>query len=228
MAMGFTFGFMAMDGSIGGCALTPHVKKHQSAVRPEELPGLLRAIATYDETGDKQTRLALQLLALTFVRTNELIGAEWNEFDLDHALWIIPARRMKMKTEHVVPLSRQALTILADLKELSGGSRFLLPGRNQNKSISNNTMLFALYRLGYKGKMTGHGFRAVASTILNETGFQPDVIERQLAHSERNAIRGAYNRAEYLAERKRMMQYWADHLAKLQAGAEVIPIHQIA
>jgi len=209
-------------------ALTPHIKKHQRAVRPEDLPALLRAIATYDETGDKQTRLALQLLALTFVRTNELIAAEWGEFDLDHALWIIPARRMKMKTEHVVPLSREALTILAELKELSGGSRFLFPGRNRSKPISNNTMLFALYRLGYKGKMTGHGFRAVASTILNETGFRPDVIERQLAHCERNAIRGAYNRAEYLPERKRMMQHWADHLERARAGAAVIPIHQSA
>jgi len=209
-------------------ALTPHLKKHQSAVRPEELPLLLRAIATYDETGDKQTRLALHLLAQTFVRTNELIGAEWTEFDLDYALWIIPAARMKMKTEHVVPLSRQGVTILAELKELSGGSRFVFPGRNRNKPISNNTMLFALYRLGYKGKMTGHGFRAVASTILNETGFLPDMIERQLAHCERNQVRGAYNRAEYLPERKRMMQHWADHLDKLQAGAEIIPIHQSA
>lgn len=198
-------------------ALTPHVKKHQSAVRPEDLPILLRAIATYDETGDKQTRLALQLLAKTFVRTNELIGAEWAEFDLDHALWIIPAKRMKMKAEHIVPLARQALTILAELKELSGSSRFVFAGRNRNKPISNNTMLFALYRMGYKGKMTGHGFRAVASTMLNETGFNADVIERQLAHCERNAIRGAYNRAEYISERKRMMQHWADDLDKLQA-----------
>ena len=198
-------------------ALTPHVKKHQSAVRPEELPGLLRAIATYDETGDKQTRLALQLLALTFVRTNELIGAEWDELDLEHALWIIPGRRMKMKTEHLVPLSQQALNILAELKELSGDSRFLFPGRNRNKPISNNTMLFALYRLGYKGKMTGHGFRAVASTILNETGFQPDVIERQLAHCERNKVRAAYNHAQYLPERRKMMQWWADYLDKVAA-----------
>lgn len=205
-------------------ALTPHVKKHQSAVRPEELPDLLRAIAKYDETGDKQTRLALQLLAQTFVRTNELIGAEWTEFDLDNALWIIPAGRMKMKTEHVVPLARQALAILAELKEISGGSRFVFPGRHRSKPISNNTMLFALYRLGYKGKMTGHGFRAVASTILNETGFIPDVIERQLAHCERNEVRGAYNRAEYLTERKRMMQHWADYLEGLTAGADVIPL----
>lgn len=206
-------------------ALTPHVKQHQAAVRSEELPDLLRAIAKYDEIGDKQTRLALQLLAQTFVRTNELIGAEWVEFDLDNALWIIPAGRMKMKTEHVVPLTRQALAMLAELKEISGGSRFVFPGRNRDKPISNNTMLFALYRLGYKGKMTGHGFRAVASTILNETGFNPDVIERQLAHCERNEIRGAYNRAEYLPERKRMMQHWADYLDSIEAGAKVIPLH---
>lgn len=206
-------------------ALTPHVMQHQSAVRPEELPDLLRAIAKYDETGDKQTRLALQLLAQTFVRTNELIGAEWVEFDLENALWIIPAGRMKMKTEHVVPLARQALAILAKLKEISGVSRFVFPGRNRDKPISNNTMLFALYRLGYKGKMTGHGFRAVASTILNETGFNADVIERQLAHCERNEVRGAYNRAEYLPERKRMMQQWADYLDSIEAGAKVIPLH---
>jgi integrase len=204
-------------------ALTPHVKKHQSAVRPEELPDLLRAIAAYDEIGDKQTRLALELVAKTFVRTNELIGAEWAEFDLDNALWIIPAARMKMKTEHVVPLAQQSLTILTELKTMSGASRFVFPGRNRDKPISNNTMLFALYRLGYKGKMTGHGFRAVASTILNETGFNPDVVERQLAHCERNEVRGAYNRAEYLPERKRMMQYWADHLDELVKGAKVIP-----
>jgi integrase len=205
-------------------ALTPHVKQHQAAVRPEELPDLLRAIAKYDETGDKQTRLALQLLAQTFVRTNELIGAEWDEFDLENALWVIPARRMKMKAEHIVPLARQSLAMLAELKGMSGGSRYVFPGRNRDKPISNNTM-FALYRLGYKGKMTGHGFRAVASTILNETGFKPDVIERQLAHCERNEVRGAYNRAEYLPERKRMLQHWADYLDSIEAGAKVIPLH---
>jgi integrase len=203
-------------------ALTPHKKEHQAAVRPEELPDLLRAIATYDSLGDKQTRLALQLLAQTFVRTNELIGAEWPEFDLENALWIIPAERMKMRTEHIVPLSRQAIAILQQLKEIAGGSRYVLPGRNPSKPISNNTMLFALYRLGYKGKMTGHGFRAVASTILNETGFNPDVIERQLAHCERNEVRGAYNRAEYLKERIAMMQHWADYLDGVEAGAKII------
>ncbi len=208
-------------------ALTPHVKQHQAVVRPEELPDLLKAIAKYDEIGGKQTRLALQLLAQTFVRTNELIGAEWTEFDLDQALWSIPAGRMKMKTEHLVPLSSQSLTILSELRSLAGSSRFVFPGRNSNKPISNNTMLFALYRLGYKGRMTGHGFRAVASTILNETGnFKPDVIERQLAHCERNEVRGAYNRAEYLPARKRMMQYWGDYLDKLNACADVIPIRK--
>ena len=209
-------------------ALTPHVKKHQAAVRAAELPELLRAIAKYDEVGEKQTRLALQLLAQTFVRTNELIGAKWAEFDSDKALWIIPAERMKMRTDHVVPLSRQALAMLVELKKISCGSRYVFPGRNRDKPLSNNTMLFALYRLGYKGRMTGHGFRAVASTILNETGFDPDVIERQLAHCERDEVRGAYNRAEYLLERKRMMQHWADYLDSIEAGAKVVPLHSNA
>ncbi|MDK9704017.1 MAG: tyrosine-type recombinase/integrase [Sulfuritalea sp.] len=206
-------------------ALAPHVKKHQAAVRPEEVPELLRAIDTYGATGDKQTMLALQLLALTFVRTNELIGAEWSEFDQEAALWVIPAARMKMKSEHIVPLSTQALAILGELQILAGRNRFVFPGRNRDKPISNNTMLFALYRLGYKGKMTGHGFRAVASTMLNEQGYRPDVIERQLAHCERDEVRGAYNRAEYLPQRFVMMQAWADYLDKIKAGAQVIPLH---
>lgn len=208
-------------------ALTPHKKKHQAAVRPEDFPSLLRAIAGYETIGDKQTGLALELLALTFTRTNELIAATWSEFDMDAGIWVVPAARMKMKTEHLVPLSTRALAILEELKEIGGGSRFVFPGRNRDTHISNNTLLFALYRLGYKGKMTGHGFRAVASTMLNEMGkFRPDVIERQLAHSERNDVRGAYNRAEYLPERKKMMQVWGDYLDGLAVGAKVLPIHQ--
>lgn len=204
-------------------ALTPHKKKHQAAVRPEEFPDLLRAIAGYEQIGDKQTRLALELLVLTFTRTNELIGATWSEFDMKAAIWAVPAERMKMKAEHLVPLATQAIAILEALREIGGGSRFVFPGRNRDKPISNNTLLFALYRLGYKGKMTGHGFRAVASTMINETGlFRPDVIERQLAHSERNEVRGAYNRAEYLPERKKMMQAWANHIEILRKGAKVI------
>ena len=205
-------------------ALTPHKKKKQPAVRPEEFPALLRAIAGYDQIGDTQTRLALQLLATTFVRTNELIGAEWTEFDIEGAMWTIPAGRMKMKQEHLVPLSRQALALLATLKETCGGSHFVFPGRNRDKPVSNNTMLFALYRLGYKGRHTGHGFRAVASTILNETGFRADVIERQLAHGEANEVRAAYNRAEYLPERKKMMQQWSDYIDTVQSTGDVVPI----
>ena len=203
-------------------ALTPHVKKHQAAVRPEELPDLLRAIDTYGRQGALQTMFALQLLAMTFVRTNELISAEWPELDLEAKLWIIPAGRMKMRTEHVVPLCNQAVTILKELKTIAGHSRFVFPGRNRDRPISNNTMLFALYRLGYKGRMTGHGFRTVASTILNEQGYRGDVIERQLAHCERDDVRGAYNRAEYLNERIKMMQEWADYLDTLKAGAKLI------
>ena len=203
-------------------ALTPHQKQHQAAVRPEELPALMRAIAGYDRLGSSQVRLALQMLALTFVRTGELIGATWDEFKLDEKVWAIPAERMKMRAEHIVPLASQTIALLAELKPLSGYSRFILPGRNAAKTLSNGAMLMALKRLGYRGKMTGHGFRAVASTVLNEQGFRPDVIERQLAHCERNAVRGAYNRAEYLKERTRMMQWWADYLDSLVNGSKVI------
>jgi integrase len=206
-------------------ALTPHRGRNQAAVTPDELPTLLRAIASY--VGEPLTRHALTLLALTFVRTGELIGATWDEVDFEGATWIVPAERMKMKTEHVVPLSRQSVKLLNELKRMGAGSRYLLPGRNPDKPISNNTMLFALYRLGYKGKMTGHGFRAVASTILNESGrFRADVIERQLAHCERNDVRGAYNRALYLPERREMMQAWADMLDAMVQGARVIPLQR--
>jgi integrase len=207
-------------------ALTPHKAKNQAAVKPEDVPALLRGIAEYGKIGDRQTVLALRLLALTFVRTGELIGATWDEIDMDGAIWIVPAERMKMRTEHVVPLSRQTIAVLNELKPLAGESRFVLPGRNPDKPISNNTLLFALYRLGYKGRMTGHGFRSVASTILNESGFRPDVIERQLAHCERNDVRGAYNRAEYMQERQAMMQQYADMLDALATGAKVIPLQR--
>lgn len=211
-------------------ALTPHKAKHQAAVRPEELPELLRKIDAYDkEQGDTLTRLALQLMAATFVRTSELIGAKWVEFDLKAKVWAIPAERMKMKTEHLVPLSRQALALLEEIKPLSGRGEYLFTGRNRQKPISNNTMLYALYRMGYKSRMTGHGFRAVASTLMNESGlFRPDVVERQLAHCERDEVRGAYNRAEYLPERRKLMQWWGDYLDKVKAGAEVVPFKRMA
>jgi integrase len=206
-------------------ALTPAVKKNQAAVSAKELPDLLRAVAAYEAIGgDKQTRLGLQLLAHTFTRTGELINATWNEFDFDNALWAIPPERMKMGLGHLVPLSTQALAILSELKVLAGDSKFVLPGRSNAKPISSNTLLFALYRLGYKSRMTGHGFRSVASTILNESGlFNPDWIERQLAHVEGNSVRGAYNRAAYLQDRAKMMTWWSDHLDKLVSG-NVLPL----
>ena len=204
-------------------ALTPHKQKHQAAVQPDELPELMRAIANYDSgRASKQTRLAMQLMALTFVRTSELIRAEWTEFDLDGKKWVIPAERMKMRIEHVVPLSRQAVAILKELEEMRTVGPYILSGLRPRKPVSNNNILFALHRLGYKGRLTGHGFRTVASTILNEMGFRGDVIERQLAHSERNAVRAAYNRAEYLPERAEMMQTWADYLGAISSGAKVL------
>jgi integrase len=207
-------------------ALTPHKTKHMASVRPEDFPELLRKIDDYD--GDPQTRLGLQLLALTFVRTGELISAEWTEFSSDARLWTVPAGRMKMKQEHLVPLSRQAIAVLDELRSLNGTYRYAFAGRNSRQCMSNNTLLYALYRLGYRSRMTGHGFRSVASTILNEarkqTGerlFHEDWIERQLAHGEQNKVRGAYNRAEHLPERRDMMQWWADYLDRLR-GSNVI------
>ena len=214
------------SGDLRG-ALTPHKARNQRAIKPEELPELLRAIDGYANIGDRQTALGLRLLCLTFVRTSELIGATWEEFrdlDGDAPTWEVPAERMKLKRPHVVPLSRQAVAILKELRALGGGSRFVLPGRNRDVPISNNTLLFALYRLGYKEKMTGHGFRAVASSALNEAGFRPDVIERQLAHVERSKVRGAYNRADYLPERRKMMAQWADMVDAYARGADVVPI----
>jgi integrase len=187
--------------------------KHMSALSAKELPDLLRKMDTYgSDGGEMQTQYALQLLALTFVRTGELREAAWSEFDLENAEWRIPAERMKMKAPHVVPLSKQVLEIIKRLKELNGSYVLVFPGVRPSVPMSKNTVLFALYRMGYRGRMTGHGFRAVASTILNETGFDADVIERQLAHVERNKVRAAYHRTEYLAERKQMMQQWADML----------------
>jgi integrase len=214
------------SGDLRG-ALAPHKRRNQAAVTAEELPDLLRKMAGYGEIGDKLTAAALRLLALTFVRTGELVGATWDEIDLEGGTWIIPAARMKMGNEHVVPLSRQAIEVLRAIPRIDG-SPYVFPGRNAENPMSNNTMLFALYRLGYKHKMTGHGFRAVASTMLNEAGFRPDVIERQLAHVERNAVRAAYHRAEYLQERQAMMQQWADMLDALTQGAQVIPLQRRA
>lgn len=207
----------------GALKSRPEVE-HMPALPLKELPDLIRKINTYStDHGDKQTELALKLLMLTFVRTGELREATWDEFDLDNALWSIPKDRMKMKAPHAVPLSAQAVEVIKQLKELNGAYSFVFPGRNPAKAMSKNTVLFALYRMGYHSRMTGHGFRAVASTQLNEMGFNPDAIERQLAHAERNKVRAAYHRSEYIDERKRMMQQWADYLDSIEAGAKVLP-----
>lgn len=189
-------------------------------VDAKELPELLRRIDVY--RGGPVTRSALKLMAMTFVRTSELIGARWEEFDLGAARWDIPASRMKMGSPHIVPLSSQAITLIRSLHTLTGGGPLLFPGeRDHAKPMSNNTILAALERMGYKHRMTGHGFRGLASTILHEQGFEHAHIELQLAHQERNAVSASYNHAKYLAPRAQMMQAWSDHLDVLitQPGA---------
>ena len=201
-------------------ALKPVQKANHSFLKAEELPEFLTKLDNYD--GELQTRLAFRFLVLTFVRTGELRGAEWKEINLDKAEWRIPAARMKMRDPHIVPLSRQAVAVLRKMKDLTGQWNFVFP--NQHKPcgcMSENTILFALYRMGYHSRATGHGFRSTASTILNEHGFKPDVIERQLAHCERNQIRAAYNHAQYLPERREMMQWWADYLDAVAKGKKL-------
>ena len=205
-------------------ALPPSIPQHHASItEPQGVAGLLRAIDGY--RGSDVTRAALRLAPLVFVRPGELRKAEWTEIDLEASEWRIPAERMKMRSKHIVPLSRQAVAILKDLKPLTGKGRFVFPGeRSRARPMSENTVNGGLRRLGYTGsEMTGHGFRSMASTLLNEQGWDRDAIERQLAHSERNSIRAAYNFAEHLPERRRMMQAWADYLQSLTAGAPGTP-----
>ncbi len=192
-------------------ALKPHKKKNYARLNASELPELLHRIKAYD--GQPLTRLAMQLMVLTFVRTGELIGARWSEFDIEASMWRIPADRMKMKTSHLVPLSKQTLVVLEQIRQLSGVQPLLFPSeRRDGKSMSNNTIIYALYRLGYHSRMTGHGFRGIASTVLHEHGYPHEHIELQLAHQERSAVSAAYNYALYLEQRAAMMQWWADYL----------------
>lgn len=183
---------------------------------PREIGDLLRKIDSY--SGAFVTRCALQLAPLAFVRPGELRGAEWAEIDMDKAEWIIPGARMKMGEEHIVPLAPQAIDILRRLHGLTGGGKLVFPSSwGRDKPISENTLNSALRRLGFASDtMTAHGFRALASTRLNELGYRPDVIERQLAHAERNKVRSRYNRAEYIDERRKMMNDWADYLDTLR------------
>jgi len=166
------------------------------------------------------TKLAMRLLAYTFVRTSELIEAEWAEFDLDAARWSIPAERMKMDDPHIVPLSSQATAVLRELKRMTGRGKLVSPGDvDPNKPMSNNTILKALERMGYKGIMTGHGWRGIASTVLYEHGYDEAHVELQLAHQKRDAVAAAYNHAKYLKQRTELMQWWADYLDEQWAKA---------
>jgi integrase len=207
--------------------LKPTIKTNMARIDAKELPALLRAIELYD--GRPLTRQAIKLMALTFVRTSELIGARWDEFDFEAGRWSIPATRMKMKTPHIVPLSTQAIETLELLRTISGKRELVFPGEQDfRKPMSNMTILKALERMGYKGRMTGHGFRGLASTILHEQGYNHDHIELQLAHAPRNEVSAAYNHALYLEPRAKMMQDWADFLEHTQRGGTVMPFRGFA
>jgi integrase len=211
--------------SLRGALKTPQVKHHAAITHPQKVGELLRAIDGF--TGQYVTTSALKFAPLVFVRPGELRKAEWVEFDLDTAIWRIPGARMKMGAAHLVPLSKQAVTILRQLHTLTGNGRFVFPSiRSRERPMSENTVNAALRRLGYStDEMTGHGFRSMAATRLNELGWNADAIERQLAHAESNKVRDAYtSAAQYLDERKRMMQAWANYLDGLRKGANIVPI----
>lgn len=189
---------------------TKNPKSH-ARVEESELPALLKAIDTYDS---KPTRLAIRILAYVYVRTGELIGAKWSEIDFDAKLWRIPAQRMKQKDPHIIPMSDQVVAALKELEEISGNREYIFPSmaRPNDDHMSNATILRALERIGYKNKMTGHGFRGIASTILHEKGYSHIHIETQLAHLTGNKVSRSYDSSKYLPERTRMMQAWADYL----------------
>lgn len=195
-------------------ALKKYRKGHYAAISSDELPELIKAIEKNRPRLFPQTIFAIKLILLTFVRTSELINSTWDEFDLNKAIWIIPAQRMKMRVEHRVPLSKQTIAILAELQELYGRTGYILPSSvRRDQPISNNTILKGLGRLGYTKTMTGHGFRALAmSTIKEKLGYRHEVVDRQLAHLPRNAIDQAYDRALFLPDRMKMMQDWADYI----------------
>lgn len=223
-------------GDLRGALPPPKEKHHASIIEPKRIAGLLRAIDAYE--GFFATKCALRLAPLVFVRPGELRRAQWQEIDFDKAEWRIPAERMKMREQHIVPLSSQAIEILRELEPLTNrgilakpsAPRYVFPGaQSRERPMSENAILAALRRMGYpKEEMTGHGFRSMASTLLHEQGWNHQTIERQLAHAERNAVSAAYNFAEHLPERRKMMQAWADYLDALKAGAEVIPLFKKA
>jgi integrase len=197
--------------------LQPRQVQHRAAMSDKELPIFLPKLAAYD--GDPSTAHALRLVILSATRPGETRGARWAEFDLDAAVWTIPAERMKMRNEHLVPLSSQAVDVLRTMQALSGGRELVFPSPSYpSKPLSENTFNSALARMGYKNTATAHGFRALFSTVANECGWNPDVIERQLAHKEANEVRAAYHRSAYMEERVRLMQWWADYLDARLSG----------
>lgn len=217
--------------NLRGALTTQKTRNLPSIVDPTKIGQLLRDIENY--SGQFVTRCALKLSPLLFVRPGELRWAEWAEIDLDRATWNIPAAKMKMDEPHIVPLATQAIAILRELHPLTAvgaGAKYVFPATySRQRPMSENTVNLALRRMGYTSKeIVAHGFRSMASTLLNEQGWHPDVIERQLAHAERNEVRRAYNRAKYLPERVRMMQAWADYLDALRSGAKVVSIKRSA
>jgi integrase len=208
-----------------GALTAPTVTHYGAIIDPMRVGELLRAIDGYE--GQPITKLAIQLAPHIFVRPGELRHAEWNEFDLEGALWTIPAGKTKMRKDHLVPLSRQSIAILEDLHALTGPNGYVFPSiRSRKRPMSDNTINAGLRRLGYStDEMTAHGFRAMASTLLNESGkWHPDAIERALAHGDSDRVRAAYHRGAHWKERVAMAQWWSDHLDQLRKGAEVVPI----
>ena len=210
-----------------GELLKPRDVTSRAALPDLELPAFMTKLAAYD--GDLCIAHALRLLILTAVRPGELRGARWAEIDPAAALWVIPAERMKMRSEHRVPLSTQALAVLQSQQALSAGRDLVFPSPYYpGKPISENTLNSAIARMGYKGRATAHGFRALFSTVANEAGWDGDVIERQLAHIERNKVRAAYHRSAYTSERARLLQWWGDYIDARERGAAVVPIFRSA
>lgn len=210
--------------ALKGAIHRPKVE-HRKPLARKDIPEFIKSLESYG--GYRTTVIALRLLLLTFVRTGELRAAEWKEFDLDAAEWRIPAERMKMRELHIVPLSAQVVELLRELQTLTGGQRLLFPNYRRPKTCMTATTLNrALERMGYGGRFSAHGFRATASTMLNEMRYRSDLIERQLAHAERNKVRASYNQAEYLTERKEMMQAWADLINEMaNPDSKVTPIN---
>jgi integrase len=207
-------------------ALSTHKPGHFASIEVEELPKFVDVLYRNEARLYPATRIAVHIMLLTFVRTTELIEVPWSELDLDNAMWIVPGERMKKERDHMVPLSRQVVELFREMLPISGGSRYVFPNvRYRDQPMSNGAILMALRRMGYQGKMTGHGFRALGmSAIKQELGYPHEIVDLQLAHVKKNKVDAAYDRAKFLKERTKMMQEWADYLDKLREGADVLPI----